>query len=408
MKIKAKKKVTKIFDLKNIDSNLDDYCVSDVKKAIEAGLLNVNDKKYYFLHDTNNIEMLELLINKGINLNRKKDSGNTALFKTNTLKTRLLIKHGININLINKEQQNALWGSAIYPFKYLVKAGINVNQRDRNGQTALWDAFDIQIDYLLNAGIDINAKDKNGRNVLFALDAFDIDKLETFINAGIDINVVDKEGNNALFNAKIDSNSKWFKNECILFSYKYLDEEYQNDTIAHKLIEEGINIHQINKDGENALFWQNYNGIEELLEKGVSPNILNKNDLYPLFFHLKSACSKDENFKIGIDDRENVFSIIKLYEKFGFDLFTTNKAGDNILDILINANEKPGCNGLWKIVLPEETIPYLVEKGLFDSEKVRKISPDNELFNTAKALYEKIIIEQSFVKENTNIKKIRL
>lgn len=376
MKIKSKKKATKILDLQNLESNLDNYSVSDIKKAIETGLLNVNDKKYYFLHDTNNIEMLELLINKGINLNRKKDSGNTALFKTNTLKTRLLIKHGININLINKEQQNALWGTAIYPFKYLVKAGINVNQRDRNGQTALWDAFDIQIDYLLNAGIDIN--------------------------------VVDKEGNNALFNAKIDSNSKWFKNECILFSYKYLDEEYQNDTIAHKLIEEGINIHQINKDGENALFWQNYNGIEELLEKGVSPNILNKNDLYPLFFHLKSACSKDENFKIGIDDRENVFSIIKLYEKFGFDLFTTNKAGDNILDILINANEKPGCNGLWKIVLPEETIPYLVEKGLFDSEKVRKISPDNELFNTAKALYEKIIIEQSFVKENTNIKKIRL
>ena len=64
MKIKAKRKVTKIFDLKNIDSNLDDYCVSDVKKAIEAGLLNVNDKKYYFLHDTNNIEMLELIINK--------------------------------------------------------------------------------------------------------------------------------------------------------------------------------------------------------------------------------------------------------------------------------------------------------------------------------------------------------
>lgn len=408
MKIKSKKKARKILDLQNLESNLDNYALSDVKKAIEDGLINVNDKKYYFLHDTNNIEMLELLINKGINLNRKNSFGNTALFKTNTLKTKLLIKHGININLVNKEQKNALWGTAIYPFKYLVKAGININQRDNKGQTALWDAFDIQIDHLLNAGINVNAKDNNGRNVLFTLDAFDNDKLDTLINAGIDINVVDKEGNNALFNAKIDSNSKWFKNECILFSYKYLDEEYQYDTIAHKLIEEGINIHQINKDGENALFWQNYNGIEELLKKGVSPNILNKNDLYPLFFHLKSACSKDENFKIGIDDRENVFSIIKLYEKFGFDLFTTNKAGDNILDILINANEKPGCNGLWKIVLPEETIPYLVEKGLFDSEKVRKINPDNELFNTAKALYEKIIIEQSFVKENTNIKKIRL
>lgn len=408
MKIKAKKKSTKKLDIQNLESNLNNYSVFDVKKAIEAGLINVNDKKYYFLHDTNNIEMLELLINKGIHLNRKNESGNTALFKTNTFKTQLLIKHGININLINKEQKNALWGSAIYPFKYLVKAGINVNQRDANGQTALWDAFDLQIDYLLNAGIDINAKDKNGRNVLFSLDAFDVDKLECFINAGINIKTIDKDGNNALFNAKIDPNKNYFRDGCVLFSYKYTEEEYKNDTITHKLIEEGINIHQINNNGENALFWQNYNGIKELLEQGVSPNVLNKKDEYPLFFHLKNACSKDESFKIGEDDRKNVFNIIKLYEHFGFDLFTTNKAGDNLLDILINANEQPGCEGLWKITLPEETIPYLVEKGLFDLEKIRKINPNNELFNTAKALYEKILIEQSFIKENTNVKKIRL
>lgn len=370
-------------DLSTINQCLDMYETKELKLAFEKGLLNVNDKKF-FLQSTSDLEKLQLLVDKGVHINKVDKLGNSALFGANTKKTVFLIKNGILINAVNKHKENALWFAALNTVKELVKAGINVNQRNRKGETVLWELFDISVDSVLNAKIDVNALDNSKRNVLFS-EMTDVNDLKKIIYAGININQLDEKGNNALMRSHNHMDSKGS------FIYKSDHEDFLNDSWSYLFIENGININQVNKNNENALFFQDYNTIEYLLEAGVSPYQKNNEDLYPLFSHLKTACHKDQNFKIHDRQSQNIFEIIKLYEKNGFDLFTENSKGFNILDVIIDSCNADGSLDAYKNFQPEMLV-YLVEKGLLNTTRERNIKPGNDCYNLCLSIYEKILL----------------
>lgn len=400
-------------DKENIQECLDVYDYKEIETAIHNGDLNVNKKLY--LHFTQNLNILKLLIKKGIDLNKKDGNGNTALFGANTEKTKLLIKSGIDINSINKNHENALWFGAINPVKELIKNGINVNQKNRQNRTFLWESDEYTSEWILNKGVDIQAKDIKGENALFSLNPFDITKAKLLVLNGIDINVRNQDGNNVLFreSPNFGSSSLAF---CILENNKE-DEDY-NMSIDMYLIEEGIDITVLNKKEENALFYGNFTTISMLLQRGINVNQQNKKSQYPLFKHaedfigayVKSIAEYKEYEVDFFEEKKSVTKFIELIEIFecnGFDLFLSNDKGQNLLDYVIELGNRDEV--LENVSLPNQLVSYLVNKGLFDDIKTREIKPENSFESQVRVEYENTMLRNmnfGFPEKNQKVNRI--
>jgi ankyrin repeat protein len=137
------------------------------------------------------IRMMNLLIDKGININFQGPQGNTALMYAsgwgvvtkNPERARILLDKGAKVNLQNKKGETALMMAAnrghVETAKLLIERGANLELKDKNGRTALMNASAATIDLkstntdfpelvklLLDKGANINAKDKNNSTAL--------------------------------------------------------------------------------------------------------------------------------------------------------------------------------------------------------------------------------------------------
>jgi len=187
----------------------------------------------------NIVEIGQLLIDNGIDVNSTNDDGDTTLhllFHFRDIKDeleiiRMLIERGIDINKKNKYGENAL----------------NCFLGRYNGERKVEIA-----NLLIQSKTDVNSTDFYGRNAIYYLllrsrinEESTIEILEMLIERGIDVNALDKDGRNGLFYLSF------------YFHVKTSSEEANNIRImiAKMLINRGINVSLCDKYGRTALHY---------------------------------------------------------------------------------------------------------------------------------------------------------
>tara|TARA_B100001059_G_scaffold103126_1_gene102921 strand:- start:8056 stop:8505 length:450 start_codon:yes stop_codon:yes gene_type:complete len=127
------------------NGNFDDFT-----KTIESenDLINIKDERgttpLILASYNNRIDMVEFLLEKGVDVNQKDLSGNSALmgacFKGFIETVKILIKHNVTIDSQNFTGSTALIYSAMFKQKaiydLLIKSGANPNIKDKNGNSA--------------------------------------------------------------------------------------------------------------------------------------------------------------------------------------------------------------------------------------------------------------------------------
>jgi len=241
---------------------IDDKNRPQIIKLLIAKGANINAKDI-----KGSPQMIKLLIDRGANVNAKNNFNVTVLMKAlhkGDLQTvKLLTDKGASIN----NADNSLLASAIFSentdvINFILSKGVNINETNKYGETALMDASKMGyteiVKLLIEKGANINAVNAENKNaLLFAVEAFNNPILEGFngstqqeydefyrqtmdkINAqkfetskilisnGININLTDNNGENVLFYAS--RNKRGF----VFLQYFIIDKK-MNATVKNK------------------------------------------------------------------------------------------------------------------------------------------------------------------------------
>lgn len=257
-------------------------------------------------------EIINLLIDHGIDLDHQNSDGNTALMiALNSGKyeaIKLLLEHRADVNIKNKLGETTLIIAAGSHcsneiMQLLLDHGADINAAPNNGETALLRAIlaggKKHVEFLLQKGANVNAqytfnsRINNGLTpLMLAIRQGRIELVDKLIQNGADINALDADGETALF-AAIDmaAQNHWIQN-----TQKY--EKYKN--IVELLLKNGANVNIQNNKGETALFPAAKEGATELARLLIENNIdttLENNEGQTA---LKATLSRDRQY---IEDR---------------------------------------------------------------------------------------------------------
>lgn len=199
-----------------------------------------NTPLFYVLDDIN-LDAAELLLKNGADVNIQGRIGQTPLFiarskdAVNLLiqykvsvnarefrnsRTRLfsltqqgelelvevLVENGADINIQDRIGQTPLFNAAYYKrtnvVKFILKHGANINIRDKRGRTPLFSAISRDVAKLIiDSGADVNARDNQGKTALFFI-TYKKEIVELLLDNGANINAKDNSGNTPLHNMK--------------------------------------------------------------------------------------------------------------------------------------------------------------------------------------------------------------
>lgn len=190
--------------------------------------------------DNPDIELIKILLNKGVNLNAQDKDGNTALIECTKSSAKkcveLLVKHRADTNIKNNDGDTALTlisGKFVADFhtasldvlSILIKHGADINAKDSEGQTPLiisanklreriakmetlgLPRFDKSAYHtmgtLLKHKADINAQDDYGRTALmYTMESGDFNNSYLLLSNGAKKDIKDKNGETAADLAK--------------------------------------------------------------------------------------------------------------------------------------------------------------------------------------------------------------
>lgn len=137
----------------------------------------------YTLHQavlSSDIDKIKLLLNRGCNINKQDQDGNTALFHAIEIKNpyivELLVRNNADVNTPNKFGHTPLFCAIVMDdadiciVELLVQKGAKINAQDKAGNAALRCAIEIKnpyiIELLVQKGANINAQDEQGKTYL--------------------------------------------------------------------------------------------------------------------------------------------------------------------------------------------------------------------------------------------------
>lgn len=123
-----------------------------------------------------------------------------------------LINKGLNIKSLNSEKQNALFTQESPEIiKLLIEKKLSVNKKDKNGNTPLMSSPDNldKIKILIESGADINEKNNFDSTVAFYVKSKDV--LIYLIENGLDLSVKNKYGETPIFNRDVFTNPELLK-----------------------------------------------------------------------------------------------------------------------------------------------------------------------------------------------------
>lgn len=121
-----------------------------------------------------NIKEVELLIERGVNLNHKYSCNETILFLASLHGDddiiELLLDNGANIDAKDSMSNTALMKSIILEnssFNFLIGKGANINVQNKYGETLLANCAKYfqtdKVEILISKGVNVNIKDKSDR-----------------------------------------------------------------------------------------------------------------------------------------------------------------------------------------------------------------------------------------------------
>ncbi|ORX33362.1 ankyrin [Piromyces finnis] len=196
----------------------------------EARNLKIYDRDYefdkQFRRSDNDVKLFNFLIEKGLDINKVNNEGNTPLIELCRYTTKyfyipLLLENGAEINIRNNKGETALLVTCKYGddrlVKKLVECGADVNIADNDGNTPLLiscrDDSKLSISrlkrYFIENGADINKANKNGRIPFHELCEHGNNCIiNYFIDHGADINKMDNDGNTPLSIARKNLSEK--------------------------------------------------------------------------------------------------------------------------------------------------------------------------------------------------------
>ena len=300
------------------------------------GFFKVNEDLFFeeLLKDDMDIDKIEKYINKGVNINKKDEKGQTILFslvaKRKLEALKILIKNGANLTLEDLHRKTVL-DEAVdrndgMMIRFLLDNGFNINHKNNSGRTIFQNVAHMgnnkifQIFMKYNA--DFNIKDSHGKTVLFdAVEGGNLDILKDVINNTNNLNILDENHQNVLFSAVIKDDI----------------------SLATELILNGINVNFLDKDGQNVLFNAILQGaknlplIELLIKKGINLNIVDnyhKNliDEILYVFDLQKNPPKelDGKYKIVTEEKEYL-PLGFLFLEHGLEIDKIDESGKTIL-----------------------------------------------------------------------------
>jgi ankyrin repeat protein/mono/diheme cytochrome c family protein len=153
---------------------------------------------------------LQLLIDKGADVNAKNRRGSTPLHWAihDEAKVRLLISKGANVNAKQAQGRAPLYlaamlGNGVQTMRLLLTSGADPNMASANGQTPLMMAAqrgNVEvIQLLIEKGADVNSKDGAGETALmFACSSGNARAAQMLIDQGADVKVRSKRNETAL------------------------------------------------------------------------------------------------------------------------------------------------------------------------------------------------------------------
>ena len=280
------------------------------------GFFKINEDLFYkeLLSDNIDIDKIQKLINKGINLNKRDEKGRTILF-----------------TLVAKKKLEAI--------KLLVKNGASLTLEDNFRKTVLDEAVEradgVMIRFLLDNGYPINHKNSAGRTIFQDVALFGNNKIfQIFMNYNADFTLKDSYGKTVLFDAVEGENLTILKDIINnINSLNILDENHQtvlfkavlkeNPLLATELILHGINVNFLDKNGQNVLFNailqgnKNISVIELLIKKGINLNIVDnygKNIIDELLYIL----NLQKNPQKDIEEKYKLVTLEKEYMPLAF------------------------------------------------------------------------------------------
>ena len=202
------------------------------------------------------LELVDLLVKKGCNVDAADKDGKTALHKAaergHLELVDLLVEKGCNVDAADKDGKTVLhlsvenchFGIIEYLFEkshfsvieLLVKKGCNKDAADKDGKTALHKAAERGhlelVDLLVKKGCNVDAADKDGKTALHKADeGGHLELVDLLVKKGCNVDAADKDGKTALHKAA----------------------ERGHLEFVDLLVKKGCNVDAVDKDGKTAL-----------------------------------------------------------------------------------------------------------------------------------------------------------
>ncbi|XP_054344519.1 ankyrin repeat and death domain-containing protein 1B isoform X4 [Pongo pygmaeus] len=315
-------------------------------------LLLPNERSFQNAAKSNNLDLMEKLFEKKVNINAVNNMNRTALHfavgRNHLSAVDFLLKHKARVDVADKHGLTvihlAAWSGSLQVMLMLVKAGADQRAKNQDGMNALHFASQSNhvriVEYLIQDLHlkDLNQPDEKGRKpFLLAAERGHVDMIEKLTFLNLHTSEKDKEGNTALHLAAKHGHSpavqvlltQWQDiNEMNELSISSLQIATRNGhaSLVNFLLSENVDLHQKVEPKESPLHLAVINNhitvVNSLLSAQHDIDILNQKQQTPL--HVAADCGNVE--------------LVETLLKAGCDLKAVDKQGKTALAVASRSN----------------------------------------------------------------------